>query len=245
MNKRMVNASAEDLRNGYVIGERAIDGARLYSCLFCSVQFDEEDVYTFGKLNVSAKKAIRLHIQKEHGDVFTQLVGLDKAVTGLTDTQRKFLELYYDEMSDDEIAQEMGNTPSTVRFQRYSFREKAKQAKFVMALAGLLEERERNPRKAVEVVDEHAKALLSVFESLTPLVLKTYNMKKKKTEKRTLILNTIIEQFEVGREYTEKQVNAILTGIYPEDYVTIRRELIDFGLMDRTGNCSAYWRVRK
>ena len=240
MKGRTENASVLDLKNGYILKERNIDNAKLYSCLFCPAQFDAEDIYTFGKINVTAQKAIRLHIQKEHGDVFNQLLAEDKSKTGLTDTQKEFLEYYFEGMSDAEIAKKMNISASTVRYQRYNFREKAKQAKYILAMSELLEEREKNPINPVAEVDENTKTLESLFESLSPLVLKTFNMKKKKEEKRLVILKTILGQFEKGRKYSDKEVNAILKEIY-EDYATIRRSLIDYGFMDRTGDCREYW----
>ena len=55
------------------------------------------------------------------------------------------------------------------------------------------------------------------------------------------VIEAIAERFEVGRRYTEKEVNAILEDIYEYDYATIRRNLIDFGLMKRED--MIYWRV--
>ena len=43
-----------------------------------------------------------------------------------------------------------------------------------------------------------------------------------------------------GRHYTEREVNEIIQPIYA-DYVTIRRYLISYGLMNRTRNGSEYW----
>ncbi len=50
--------------------------------------------------------------------------------------------------------------------------------------------------------------------------------------KRRLVLDWAAARFEPGREYAEKQVNAILLGLY-DDYVTLRRLLVDDGLLTR------------
>ena len=44
-------------------------------------------------------------------------------------------------------------------------------------------------------------------------------------KKREVVLDFLAEQFEPGRDYDEKEVNAII-GRYHEDYCTLRRELI-------------------
>lgn len=242
-NNKIENATIEDLKNGYVLKERFIDKANIYWCLFCHTGFDDFAIYPYKNLLVNAPKAVKLHIHDEHGEVFHNLLSDAGIQTGLTDTQKEFLINYYNGLPDKEIAEKMNISESTVRYQRHSFREKAKQAKYILALAGLLEEQEEKLAKWAKEkpVNENEKILETLFESLSPLVLKTFfDLGKKKEEKRLLIMQTIIRQFEKDRKYTEKEVNAILKDIY-DDYVTIRRSLVDYGFMDRTGDCREYW----
>jgi DNA-binding HxlR family transcriptional regulator len=51
-------------------------------------------------------------------------------------------------------------------------------------------------------------------------------------KKRVVILQHLVEQFEPGRAYPEKEVNAMLKTAH-EDFATLRRELIDYGFMTR------------
>ena len=51
-------------------------------------------------------------------------------------------------------------------------------------------------------------------------------------KKREIVLSAILEQFEKGREYAEKEVNEIILRFH-EDFCTIRREMIAFGMMSR------------
>jgi DNA-binding transcriptional ArsR family regulator len=51
-------------------------------------------------------------------------------------------------------------------------------------------------------------------------------------KKRVVILQHLVERFEPGRAYPEKEVNAILKSAH-EDFATLRRELIDYGFMNR------------
>ncbi|MEG0457339.1 MAG: DUF2087 domain-containing protein, partial [Oscillospiraceae bacterium] len=62
-----------------------------------------------------------------------------------------------------------------------------------------------------------------------------------KEKKKIIILRKIAQQFEKNIKYSEKEVNEILKAIY-DDFVTIRRYLIEYGYMDRTSNCEQYWK---
>jgi len=54
-------------------------------------------------------------------------------------------------------------------------------------------------------------------------------------------LRHVVKAFKVGKLYSEKQVNEILSG-YHEDTASLRRELVGFGLMKREGGGGEYWR---
>ncbi|MGB8980436.1 MAG: metalloregulator ArsR/SmtB family transcription factor [Anaerolineales bacterium] len=69
--------------------------------------------------------------------------------------------------------------------------------------------------------------------------LKTLPSQRKKLE---AILRYVVKAFEVGRRYSEKQVNETLAR-YHEDTATLRRELVGYGLMKREGGRGEYWRV--
>jgi hypothetical protein len=61
-----------------------------------------------------------------------------------------------------------------------------------------------------------------------------------KMSKRRFVLEHVVCAFEPGVKYPELEVNAILRSFY-DDYVTLRRYLIDAGLMAREGGF--YWRT--
>lgn len=60
-------------------------------------------------------------------------------------------------------------------------------------------------------------------------------------KKLDVILRYLVQQFEPGERYSEKQVNEILARFH-EDIAGLRRDLIDFGYMKRTVGGSEYWR---
>ena len=87
--------------------------------------------------------------------------------------------------------------------------------------------------------EEYQKILGNIFESLDPLRLKVLSSREKK---KLVALRRIAEEFEPDRQYSEKEVNAILKAIFP-DFATLRRDLIDYGYLKRTADCSAYWKA--
>jgi len=68
--------------------------------------------------------------------------------------------------------------------------------------------------------------------------LKTIPAQQKKLE---AILRYIVKAFKMGKRYSEKQVNEILSQFH-EDTASLRRELIGFKLMKREGGGGEYWR---
>jgi len=60
-----------------------------------------------------------------------------------------------------------------------------------------------------------------------------------KWTRRTLLLEHVAQLFEPGIRYDELEVNRILIAVY-DDYVTLRRYLIDAQLLDRENG--QYWR---
>lgn len=81
-------------------------------------------------------------------------------------------------------------------------------------------------------------------------VIKSYFKKEGESEKLTtmpskekrklIVLEHIMQNFEVGKKYTHQEINQKLEEIHP-DYSTIRRHLVDYGYMERTKDCQFYW----
>ncbi len=61
--------------------------------------------------------------------------------------------------------------------------------------------------------------------------------------KRQVVLQRLALEFDVGRQYTEREVNETLFAFYP-DWSTLRRYLVDEGLLDRQhiDDQDLYWR---
>jgi hypothetical protein len=69
--------------------------------------------------------------------------------------------------------------------------------------------------------------------------LKTIPAQRKKL---LAVLRHVVTAFAPGKRYPEKQVNKILLRFHT-DTATLRRELVDFGLMQREGGGGDYWRT--
>lgn len=61
-----------------------------------------------------------------------------------------------------------------------------------------------------------------------------------KLSRRLSALDVVVQRFVPGVYYTETEVNRELVGIF-DDYVLLRRELVDAGLLDRADG--RYWRI--
>lgn len=235
-----------DLKQGYIHNKKD----NVFHCLFCRQEYVIGDIYSFGDRLVEASTAIKLHIREVHGSVFDMLIAEDKKNTGLTGVQSEILSCFYYGLPDKEIASKTGTSPSTVRFQRFNLREKARQAKAFLALFELMEEKATD-RSTPEIhpgatmVDERyitseaeaEQIIATYFASTNPPVLKSFPPKEKK---KLVILRVIAGLFERGKIYGEREINSVLKPIYG-DYATIRRYLIEYGFMERTQNCEQYW----
>ncbi|MBI3170461.1 MAG: metalloregulator ArsR/SmtB family transcription factor [Chloroflexi bacterium] len=71
--------------------------------------------------------------------------------------------------------------------------------------------------------------------------LKTIPAQKKKLE---AVLRYVVKAFKVGKRYSEKQVNEILSA-YHADTASLRRELVGAKLMMREGGGGEYWREER
>lgn len=233
----------EEIKNGYTK-----DKHNFYHCHFCDACFEDGEIFPINGHFYRAEKAVQIHIRKEHGSVFQQLMQLDKKSSSLTDVQKKLLQYMQEGKTDKEIAELTSTSASTVRHQRFVFKEKARQAKMYLALYELTIEGQLNEFLEVhddaKQVDERYIASISdeqqVLEAMTlsidPLRLKLIPAREKK---KIIILRKICEGLEAHKIYNEEEINAFLQEIY-EDYVSLRRYLIEYGFLHRTMDCKKY-----
>jgi hypothetical protein len=151
------NASVEEIKRGYIFKEDTEE----YICLLCGSSFKKGIIYPDNGTLYEAGKYIEVHIGKEHSSTFEFLLNLDKKYTGLTDHQKNLLKFFYRGYSDSDIVKEQeGGSTSTIRNHRFTFREKEKQAKVLLAIMELLnrkiakKENQININKSAAIADE-------------------------------------------------------------------------------------------
>lgn len=64
----------------------------------------------------------------------------------------------------------------------------------------------------------------------------------RKEKSKIILLQYLSERFSEQRTYTEKELNQVIKEVF-DDYVTLRRYLIEYGLMARTHNGEKYWKL--
>lgn len=239
--------SLDEIKTGY----RKIESG--YECLQCGKIFSEEEVYPIEGHYLLAKAAVKHHVSAIHGDKFHTLLNLEKKDNSLTDVQKVLFQYFYEGKSDKEIANLTNTSASTIRHQRFVFKEKAKQAKIYLALYELAMEGKDDDFLSIHAgarqVDdrfiatkqEEQQVLETMFHSLNPLKLKQFPAKEKK---KIIVLRTIMKGLDEQKRYHEQELNEYLKAIY-DDYVTIRRYLIEYGYLERTNDCKEYWVKQK
>lgn len=251
---KLANMTIEEIKNGYTF----LNQDDKYICNICGMEFQNGEIFRVEEKYYAASKMIEMHMQTDHNDMLHILCSYDKKHAGVTENQKELLSMISSGMTDNEIAKKTGVAPSTIRHQRFVFRERAKQAKLYLAIYELAmqgaESNKRATSKKEKIIDVHKgakmvddryftteeeeeKIIQNMFSSLEPLKLKVLSSKEKK---KIVILKKISEQFDKNRRYSEKEINYIIKEIY-DDFATVRRYLIEYGFMERTNDCREYW----
>lgn len=245
--KMFWDSSLAEIKNGYIYDPSSED----FVCLICGERFTKGRIYQEDDLLLEAEKAAKTHIAKLHGSTFEFLVGMDKKYTSLTGHQQTILTAFYEGLDDKAIAAKMENAnTSTIRNHRFAFREKAKQAKIFLAIMELLAEHSAKGERFIDIPrcaasddsfitaeQENEEFVKTYFKEGADGPLSTF---PKKEKRKIAVLKQLIQRFDPQRKYTEKEVNDILNNAY-HDYVTLRRNLIEYGFMDRYPDGSCYW----
>ncbi|MFD1887271.1 DUF2087 domain-containing protein [Paenibacillus wenxiniae] len=243
-------ASLEQLKQGYMEDTQAGPFGG-FVCLIDGKVFEKGRIYEQDGLFYEAERFVQQHIRLNYVSMFHYLLTLNKKLTGLTELQCKLLQSFYEGKSDNDLVEEHGSSKSTIRNHRFALREKAKQARVLLAIMELLEQQSHDPAPFIEIhrtatmVDER----YNITEQESASFLKQYFKEgldgplsefPRKEKRKIIILRHLMKRFEKDRQYTEKQVNEVLSTAFA-DYVTLRRYMIEYGFMDRHEDGSAYW----
>lgn len=240
------DASLKELKQGYVKESNS------YKCLLCGETFEIGIIYPYEGVLYEAERYIRMHIETSHQSVFEYLINLDKKLTGLTEHQNQLLRLFYQGKNDKEVQKAMDiGSASTIRHHRFSLKEKERQAKVFLAMMELLRGKDQHepafvpPHITAKMIDDRYDITV---EEQTEIIKKFFVKEPNnrllkfppKEKQRLIILREIAKGIEPNRLYDEEEFNQIIKAFY-DDYVLIRRYLVEYGLVDRKPDGSQYW----
>lgn len=234
-------ASSQELAQGFLEREGS------YLCLVCGEAFEKGIVYPLADRFCEASRAIEEHSRHVHESRLDFLLALHKKYTGLSDSQIGFLQQLGQGKDDRSIAHALQISSSTVRNHRFRLKEKARQAKVFLAIVELAEQQKSvdtfiPPHRTATMIDdrymltqdEQKSVLHHYFDSQGRL--KSFPAKEKK---KLVILRHLSQLFLPGQDYSEKEVNAVLSPIF-DDFATLRRYLIQYGFLERETDGSVY-----
>jgi predicted transcriptional regulator len=111
----------------------------------------------------------------------------------------------------------------------------------------LAAEIEQLPATFSRVVSDNAWIAALGWEEEDQKVLRDYTMNGKltrlpsKQKKTMVILRWLATLFQPDKMYTEKEVNTVLEEVYSRDYISLRRDLVDYGYLRREKGGGKYW----
>lgn len=232
-----------ELKQGYQVKNKKV------FCNYCQAAYSFEKNHETIAIN-----QIKEHLMQKHNGEKRALIMFDSKYNTLTDKQKELLLDFSTMKKDQEIAHHIGVSPSTIRHQKFTFREKAKQAKVYLAQfesifsENLPEDTLVPIPEASEIVDdrfvltekEYAEIVRKYFDFSTGEIVLTVFPKGQK--KIVGILNRIVEEFSLNQHYTGKEMDEQLKKIY-FDYLLVKRYLIDYGFFTRTPDGIDYYRI--
>lgn len=226
-----------DLQRGY----QHKDGA--YRCLHCEARYEDGVIYPFGDLFETAEHHMINHLKNGHGNTLQPLLELDRKETGLSEIQHEVFKLFARGLTDKEIAQRMNVIPATVRNHRFKLREKCRQGMVLNAMMSLLD-KEKGSGQMTER-DQR----FEISESFRVETLNNHlgadgraRIIPSKEKKKIVLLQELMKRFTLNRNYTEREVNELASQMF-DDYVSIRRYLVEYGFLGRTKDGQVYWAI--
>ena len=236
------HASPAEIKNGY------IDAGPEYVCLLCGERIEKGLVYPGDGIFYEDQRYMQVPYRGKSWPMFDYLVQLDKRGYRPYRAPEKPLAAFLsrEKRSGSSKRNEYRQCLNYSQPQVLCSKKKERQAKVFLALMELLREKNRPspvsaPSQKTGVVDnaraENDKIIKKYFPEGRGGKLIHLATKDKY---RRVVLREISNRFEQDVIYSEKEVNEILHTAY-EDYVTLRRLLIEYGFLDRLPDGSQYW----
>jgi len=233
----LANLSLTDLKNGWHSTETG------FACNYCQATWPQ----------TSSPQQRQEHLELVHGGNRAQLLHLKSRYNTLTPKQQDLLTAFASGIKDQELADQLQVAAATIRHQKFTFREKAKQAKLYLAIYESVFAHPDSSDQLIEppaqatmlddrwliTEDEIAQTLQQYFNfDQEPIRLKRWPKKQKTI---IIVLTRIITEIPIEQPLTEPEINSFLKPVY-FDYVTVRRYLIDYGFLQRSTDGREYRR---
>ena len=218
-----LDLTVEQLASGYIETEFT------YECIYCDFKTFKTEIYNYNDKFYTALGMMQLHILIEHESSLNMLLNLSKKENGLSEHQVDLINMINKGYSDKQIANELKLKESTIRYQRFTLREKEKQSKIYLAIMKSLKQKpddaflnihsnaKQVDERYIATKEDEEKVKQDFFESLDPLKLKLIPRKEKY---KIIVLRLICQQLEKSK-YSESELNDVLIDIY-EDYASLK-----------------------
>ena len=158
--------------------------------------------------------------------------------------------LAQEDMYVERLAERLGLTPPTISFHlkkladagavrswktQYYTMYSLEKSVFMTSILDLIQEKSDEAELQRQRDEAYRKKVIDTFFEYGKI--KSIPMQKKKER---IVLEEIVKSFEMGRTYTEREVNIILADFH-DDFCTLRRDMIGEKLMAR--DMQTYWRI--
>lgn len=240
-------ASVADLTRGWQDDKPS----RSRICLFCGRSFARDEIFAIDQCFYNSRKAVELHIQTEHGGLFSALTHDKGRSAGLSEIQYLVLSAIAEGCDDAAIAGRLENRAlSTVRAHRRNLRLKYEEAKiFVAAMeaasrGAVPDQQQLDFGPSLPLHDERSLVSQAEAEAILAKFFRPDGSLPRippKEKQKLVVLNRLKDLFEHGRRYSDNDVRGIL-GKINEDHALLRRYLVDYHFLERSDDGRQYWR---
>lgn len=234
--------TAAMLKNGYLSQKED------YVCLSCGKSFNKDEIFGIGGHFYNGKYAVEEHVSRKHGGALKAILSLPTEVTGISQTQRNLMQLLSLDLTDQEIAEQLDISTSTIRNHRFKLKERKRQALYFIAAMELLEG-VNDKMNVNEVSIRNYDERFQIEEKDRAKALKTFintdgrvEQIPRKEKSKIILLQHLAESFSEQKIYKETDVNSIIMEMF-DDYVSVRRYLIQYGFLARTNDGKKYWKI--
>ncbi len=218
-----------------------------FYCMHCAKRVDKNEVFPLNGRWFVAEEKIKEHLRTYHRSAVDALFEKGHKALGLTENQFETLHGQYQGLTDEEILQQStAKSLSTIRQYRFQVRERYRQAVQLVALLEAMEQADLGNEKEIHQGAKQVDERYAITSEERQNILDNYMKEGKihtmprKEKRKIVLLQEVIKELSTDKQYSEKELNEWLKEKH-EDFVALRRYLIEYGLMERTADGAAYW----